>query len=88
MKAHPSETEIAAVSLCFLGGAIFCAGNFYRGVREKRTWWWRVPGQKYDKRTSPWNYRVAIWIWLLATIFQLLGFLYTVIIVLKGEGWT
>jgi hypothetical protein len=59
--------------LCIsLGGAFFCSWNAYWGIRDGRTWYW--PVREMDRRTDPWNYRLAMCLWAFFACLFTVGF--------------
>ncbi len=56
----------------FFASLIFCVVMLYTGTRQRRIWnpadWADIDG-----KTSPWNYRVAVFIWSFVAVLMLIG---------------
>ncbi len=47
-------------------GAIFSAWTLRRAIKTGRTWYIHVSDM--DRRTTPWNYRIALICWAVTTV--------------------
>jgi hypothetical protein len=63
------DTDLVLVLFASL---VFCAAILYSGTRRQKIWN-PVDWTGIDRRTSPWNYRVAVFIWSLSLIFVVAG---------------